>query len=149
MGHKKMALYIEVIEKFDHPADKIFAVLVDIPRQPEWIAEVDAITSPPELPLQVGATYEQSARYFGRSVTVRQEVVALEPNRLLKQESTGTMPTITSWWLEPDGDGTNVHFEFEGRPSDLYDMIAPGLEGQIRRGFEAQVQSLKALVGAS
>ena len=144
-----MAFYIELIEKFDHPADKIFALLTDVSRQPEWIAEVEAVSRLPELPLQVGSTFELSAKYFGRSVTIHQEIVGLEPNRLLKLESTGTMPTITSWWLEADGSGTNVQFEFEGRPEGLYDMIAPGLEGQIRRGFETQLQSLKALLDAA
>ena len=143
-----MPFYIELIEKFDHPAEKIFALLTDINRQPEWIAEVEAISRPPELPLRVGSTYDQSARYNGRAVTIHEEIVSLEPNRLLKLESTRTMPTITSWWLEPDGSGTQVHFEFEGRPGELYDMIAPGLEGQIKRGFEQQLQLVKALLDA-
>lgn len=143
-----MAFYIEIVEHFNYPAEKIFAILADIRRQPEWIAEVEAVANLPELPLHIGSTFDQQARYNGRSVTIHHEIVGFERNCLLKLESTGTMPTITSWWLEPNSGGTEVHFEFEGRPSGLYEMVAPGLEGQIKRGLEAQLQSLKALLDA-
>ncbi len=143
-----MTIYIELIEKFDKPADRIFALLSDVSRQPEWIAEVEAISRLPEMPLHIGTTYDQSAKYYGRSVTIHQEIIGYHPNELIKQESTGGMPTITSWFLEPDGSGTLVHFEFEGRPEDLYAIVAPALEGQIKRGFEEQIQKLKALLAA-
>jgi uncharacterized membrane protein len=141
-----MAFYAEIIEKFDQPAETIFALLTDINRQPEWIEEIQSITRLPELPLRVGSTYEQSAKYYGRTVAIQMEIVGYEPNRLLKQESSGSMPTVTSWWLESAAGGTNVHYEFEGRPGGMYDMIAPGLEGQIKRGLHQQVLNLKALL---
>ncbi len=143
-----MAITIELAERIDHPAAAIFALLTDVSRQPEWIDEVQAITRLPDLPLRVGSSYEQTAKYNGRGVTITSEVTALEPNHLIRYTSTGSMPTVTTWRLEPDGAGTRLHFTFEGTPDELYDLIAAGLEGSIKRGFEAQISNLKRLLDA-
>ena len=141
-----MAINIELVEQFDYPATTVFAFLTNIKRYPEWIEEVQAITRMPQTPLGIGSTYAQSAKYFGRDVVIEMEIIDYQPNRLLKLKSSGTMPTITTWQLAAEGKVTRVQFNFEGEPGDLYDMIAPGLAGSIERGFEAQLQNLKALI---
>jgi uncharacterized protein YndB with AHSA1/START domain len=140
-----MTIHLEVVEQVDQPADRIFTLLTDVRRQPEWIDEVEAVV-PPSTPLAVGTAYEQSAKYYGRSVTIQQEVLAIEPNHLIRLKSTGAMPTITTWRLEPDGSGTRLHLTFEGEPGELYDMISAGMEGQIKRGFQTQIKNLAALI---
>jgi hypothetical protein len=139
-------IYFELLQTIDHPAEQVFAALIDFDRHPEWIEEVEATTRPPELPLRVGSTFEQQAIYFGRTVTIHMEIIGYEVNKLLKLESSGALPTITSWWLEPKGKSTDVRFEFEAHPGEMYDLVSVGLEGQIRRGLEAQLLGLKALV---
>jgi uncharacterized protein YndB with AHSA1/START domain len=141
-----MAINIEIVETLNHPAEKVFAALTDIQHHPAWMEEVQSITRPPQMPLGVGATYQQSARFNGRDVLIDTEVIAFEPNRLLKLKSTGTMPTVTTWKLTPDGNDTLLHFAFDGEPGDLYDMISAGMEGAIKRGFQAQLQKLKAVI---
>ncbi len=143
-----MAITIELAEHIDHPPAAVFALLTDINRQPEWIDELEAITRPPDFPLKVGSSYEHTAKYNSRIVTIASEIAALEPNHLIRYTSTGTMPTVTTWRLEPDGAGTRLHFTFEGTPDELYDMIAAGLEGSIKRGFKAQIDNLKRLLDA-
>lgn len=144
-----MTIDIELVEHVAQPVERLFSALTDIRHHPDWIDEVEAITRPPELPLAAGATYEQSAKYYGRSVTIQVEVLATEPNRLLRLRSTGAMPTVTTWRLEPDGDGTRVVLTFQGEPDELYDMIAAGMEGQIKRGFQAQIKNLAALIDSA
>ncbi len=143
-----MAIIIELAEHLDQPVTAVFALLTDVSRQPEWIDEMEAITRPPDLPLKVGSSFEHTAKYNGRLVTITMEVIALEPNHLIRYGSSGTMPTVTTWRLEPEGAGTRLHFTFEGNPGELYDMIAAGLEGAIKRGFEAQISNLKRLLDA-
>lgn len=140
-----MTIHLEVVEQVNLPADKIFALLTDVSRQPEWIDEVESVAAP-TTPLAAGTTYEHTAKYYGRSVTIQTEVLAIEPNHLLRQQSAGAMPAITTWRLEPDGSGTRIHLTFDGAPGELYDMIAAGLEGQIKRGFQAQIKNLAALI---
>ncbi len=144
-----MAITIELAEYIDHPAAAVFSLLTDVSRQPEWIDEVEAITHPPDLPLKVGSSFEHTAKYNSRLVTITIEVVAFEPNHLIRYSSSGTMPTVTTWRLEPEGEGTRLHFTFEGQPNELYDMIAAGLEGSIKRGFKAQISNLQQLLDAS
>jgi uncharacterized membrane protein len=140
------AIYFELLQTIDHPAEQVFAALTDFDRHPEWIAEVEATTRLPELPLRIGSTFEQRAKYFGRIIILEMEIIGYEANRLLKLESAGGMPTITSWWLEPKGQSTDVRFEFEAHPSEMYDLVSEGLEPQIKRALEAQLLGLKALV---
>ncbi len=144
-----MAIIIELAEHIDYPVAAVFSLLTDVNRQPEWIDEMEAITRPPDLPLKVGSSYEHTAKYYGRLVTITTEVVAFEPDHLIRYNSSGTMPTVTTWRLEPEDEGTRLHFTFEGNPGELYDMIASGLEGSIKRGFEAQISNLKRLLDAS
>lgn len=141
-----MAINIELVETLDQPLDQVYALLTDVSRHPEWIEEMETITRAPELPLRVGSSYEHTAKYFGRTVTITMEVIALEPDKLIRFSSTGTMPTVTTWRLEPEGNRTRLHFTFEGEPGELYDMIAPGLEGSIKRGFETQIANLQKLL---
>jgi uncharacterized protein YndB with AHSA1/START domain len=140
------AIYFELQQIIDHPAEQVFAALTDFSRHPEWIEEVEATTRLPQLPLRVGSTYEQRAIYNGRSVTIQMKIIGYEPNRLLKLESSGSMPTITSWWLTQTGKSTVVQFEFEGHPGGLYEIVSESIEGQIKRGLEAQLVTLKAFV---
>ena len=143
-----MAMHIDVSETFAHPVGKVFTFLTDVSRHPEWMEEVSAVTRPPQMPLGVGSTYELSAQYFGRTATLNMEVVDFEQDRLFRLKSTGSMPTITTWRMEPKENGTFLRFDFDGEPGDLYDMIAPGLTGQITRSFEAQLRNLKTLLDA-
>ncbi len=144
-----MAIHIELFEHINHPAEAVYTLLTDINRQPEWMEEMQAIKQSPELPLRVGSSYEHTAKYNGRVVTITLEIVAIEPNRMIRFNSTGTMPTVTTWQLTPENGGTQLQFTFEGQPGELYDMISQGLEGSIKRGFEAQISKLKALLDAS
>ncbi len=143
-----MSINFEVVETFNCSADTLFTLITDISRQPEWIEEVEAIQRPPELPLKVGASFEQRSKYYGRTITVTMEITAWQPPSLIQLQSSGGMPTVTTWEITPEGSGARLHFTFEGEPGDLYDMIAPGLEGGIKRGFEAQIQNLKRLLNA-
>jgi hypothetical protein len=56
------------------------------------------------------------------------------------------MPTVTTWKLTPDSSGTLLHFTFDGEPGELYDLISAGMEGAIKRGFQAQIQKLKVVI---
>lgn len=145
-GLKSVAINIELVQSIDHPPARVFAALADIRRHPEWIEEMETLTQPPQLPVRVGTTYQHASRYYGRSVTIDVEVTALEPDRLLQLRSEGSMPTLTTWRLEPDSGGTRLHFVFEGQPGELYDMISAGLEGSIKRSFQAQIEKLKAIL---
>lgn len=74
------------------------------------------------------------------------KVIGYDPDRLLRLESSGSMPTVTTWWLTQTDGSTVVHYEFEGHPGDLYGALSGNLEGQIKRGLEAQFASFKAYV---
>lgn len=68
------------------------------------------------------------------------------PKRLLRLESSGSMPTVTTWWLTQSGESTVVHYEFEGHPGDRYGAPAGNVEGQIKHRLAAQFTSFKTYV---
>ena len=141
-----MAMHIDVSATLDHPVEQVFALLTDVSRHPEWMEEVNAVTQPPQMPLGVGSTYELSAQFFGRKVTLQMIVIGFEQDRLLQLDSTGGWTNVTRWQVEPKGDSTFIRLDFDGEPGEMYDMIASGMKGQITRSFEAQLRNLDALL---
>src|SRR3954470_20813729 len=89
------------------PVDRVWDLLEDVRRLPEYSESTEEIRDAPERLTAVGQEYVQVGRLLGLKVSSRWQVLAIEPGRLLSSEGTlapGVRYTLTQR-LQPRPDG--------------------------------------------
>ena len=89
------------------PVDRVWDLLENVRRLPEYSASTEEVRDAPERLTAVGQEYVQVGRLLGVKLTSRWRVTALEPGRLLSNVGTiapGVTYTLTQR-LEPLADG--------------------------------------------
>jgi uncharacterized membrane protein len=139
----------------DAPAERVWDLLEDVRRLPEYSASTDEVREAPERLTTVGQEYVQVGRMLGVKLKSRWRVIALEPGRLLRSEGTlapGVRYTLTQT-LEhlPDG-GTRLNLEIDyTTPGGAVGRFAAraGAEGRASREAQAVLDGIRATAEAS
>lgn len=135
----------------DRPANEVFAFVSDASNNPRWQTGQRSCvwTSPP--PVGVGSTYEQEARFLGRTVTSRFEVTEYEPGRSITIRSTeGSFPITVRRTVEPLGDTrSRVTAEIDGEPGRFFRLAGPLVRRLAQRSVDGDYERLKHLLDAS
>ncbi|MEY2471575.1 MAG: hypothetical protein QOK28_904 [Actinomycetota bacterium] len=100
------------------PPTKVFSVLSDVDRLPEFSEMTVAVRNGPGRALQTGDRFEQVVRVLGKELESEWQVVeVMEPSLLRFEGNTpgGAKATLTER-LTPDGNGTLVELDVD------YDM---------------------------
>ena len=129
------------------PPEEVFAFLADFENNPQWQNGMKACTWTSAPPLRVGSTYAQEASFLGRRILSEFEVVAYEPESMVKATSpTGTFPITFTRSVAPHGGGTRVKALIEGDSSGVFKIAEPLLAPMVRKSIEADYARLKALL---
>ena len=129
------------------PAERVFAFIADIERQPEWIGAVAGVSSLSSNPAQLGTTFVLSLALMGKSADATQEVTRFEPNRVYTQSTTsGPIPTEITITLTENGSTTTVHNVTEADISSLGRLAGPLVQRTIRRQLESDLHTLKDIL---
>lgn len=133
------------------PADEVFAFVSDASNNPRWQKGQRSCEWTSPLPIRAGSTYEQRARFLGRTVTNRFEVTEYEPGHAITIASTeGSFPITVRRSVEPlDGTRTRVRAEIEGEPGGFFRIVGPVLRRLAQRSVDADYARLKRLLEAS
>ena len=135
----------------DRPADDVFAVVTDFPRNPTWQRGMKRCAWTSEPPLRVGSTYTQHARFLGKDLTNAFEVTELDPGRRVRFASTGgTFPirvTRSVDALSPSA--SRFTEEVEGDARGAFRLAQPVLRVLVRRAVRRDLPRLKALLEGS
>jgi uncharacterized protein YndB with AHSA1/START domain len=136
--------------RIDVPTERVWEVLVDAERLPEWNAEVVAVedvTGPLDRP---GASYTQVFTAGGREVRGRFEIVAVEQFR--SREMRASLPMMSRAvgrdTLVPAGEGTEltVELEFELKGGRVARMGEPLLTRRMEQALARSGEALKRLL---
>lgn len=134
--------------EIDRPAAEVFALVSDASNNPRWQKGQQSCvwTTPP--PIEVGSVYEQQARFLGRIVTNRFEVIAYEPGRSITIRSTeGSFPITVHRSVEPLGQGrSRVSADIEGEPGRFFRLVGPVLRRLAQRSVDADYDRLQRLL---
>jgi uncharacterized membrane protein len=98
------------------PAARVWALLSDVARQPEWMHDLRAVELLGEGPLGVGSRAVGTVRIFGLSQADPVEIDAFEPPRHLGLRHLGAFKGRGDLWVEPlPGGATRVVWREELR----------------------------------
>lgn len=132
----------------DAPLEDTWAVVSDIPSQPEWMHEMKRVTITTPGPVGVGTRGEATVRIFGIAVTDPVEVTAFEPPTLFAIRHEGLFTGGGVITLEPGADGTTTIIRWEETliPPLLPDLAARLQAPILREIFQADLHRLRRLV---
>lgn len=97
------------------PPDRVYAVLSEVERLPEFSDMTAAVRNGPGRPVRVGDRFEQVVRVLGVELESEWRVVEIDPPSLLRFEGEaagGARATLVER-LRPEGDGTRVELEVD------------------------------------
>lgn len=132
------------------PADDVFAYVADMANNPRWQQGQQRCEWTSEPPHGLGSTYDQEARFMGRTIRSSFEVTEFEPGRLIRIVSTaGTMPIDVTRTVEPiSGASCTVSARVQGDPPAFFKIFGPLLDRMVKRNVTKDYERLKALLEA-
>lgn len=132
----KPAAVIHLEHVYKQSPAAVWRALTDPELHARWWAKGDV------RPI-VGHRFELDMGSFGMQAC---EVLAVEPERLLQYRfATGTLDTIITWRLRPEGTGTHLSLTHEG--FDLDSPLAQRAFHGMRSGWPTVLGRLEALLG--
>ncbi len=127
-----------------HPADRVFAVITDPLRRPDWQENTSDVRMASDGPVAVGTRWTEEQRGVGH---VQAEVTTLEPSSRYAERgdsSSGTgRVTVT---FTPDGDATRVVMVVELSLKGFKRALEPALGPMVRAQMPKDLDRLAALL---
>jgi len=139
---------LEMLAVVDAPIDTTWAVVVDIPRQVEWMREMKSVSVDTPGPIRVGTMAQATVRILGIPVTDPVEITELEPPRRYAIRHLGLFAGDGLITLEAGADGSTTVVRWQER---LAPPVLPALGAAVqapilRSIFQADLLRLKRLV---
>ncbi len=132
----------------DAPIERAWAVLADIPLQPEWMHEMKEVRLTTPGPTRVGTRGEATVRIFGIRVTDPVEVVEFEPPTrfAIRHEGLFTGGGVITLERGADGTTTIVSWDETLVPPILPDLASLLQAPVLREIFQADLHRFRRLV---
>ena len=137
----------------DAPPERVFALLSQPERTPEWSPSVVSVRRLDSGPLGVGSTTESVVKILGTSQRAKGRCVVFDPPRRLAIQSLTNLGarSLSDTELVPEGSGTRLRAKLEytvpggGLGKLLNKLVAAD---QIRGEFEQGLRRFKAMAEA-
>lgn len=142
---------VRMAEHLDVPVERVFELVTDFKRYPEWNVNYTEIREVVGPPLAVGTRIHAVMRLLGRTMDGWGEIVEVDPPRMLKFKGTspeGGSNTIV-YHFTRSGIGTDAEVEIEYElPSGILGQIADRLfiERSVERDMRHSNENFKALL---
>jgi uncharacterized membrane protein len=128
------------------PAERVWAVLGDYRRDPDWRAGVTTMDPVPAEPAAPGQTTDERMRFAGRDYRNGGRVEAVGPGRELRWRTTsGVDADGTRAVDELPGGRSRVRVETRVRPQGVDRLFAPVLGPLLRRQLRGDLRRLREL----
>ena len=139
---------LSATREIERPADDVFAFFADASNNPKWQkgqVSCQWVTPPP---VEVGSVYQQEARFLGRRVLTRFEVVEHVPGRVIAINSVeSSFPIRVRRTVEALGPSrSRVTTDIKGEPGGFFRIAGPMLGWLAQRSVDADYDRLKRLL---
>jgi uncharacterized protein YndB with AHSA1/START domain len=128
--------------------DRVWQVLTDPSRTPEWNDMHQGFTGDVPATLTEGATYKQKVKLMGMPAEMAWKVVTADAGKQLEQAGDGPMGVKAKnrFVLEPADAGTTITYDMEFVGPALNGPMAAMLEKQAGPAAKQALDKLKGLV---
>ncbi len=142
---------IEASIDINRAASDVFDYVADMSNNTKWQNGQVRCTWTSEPPLRLGSTYDQEAKFLGKSILSSFTVTEYEPASLIRIVSTGgTMEIDVTRTVEPITDGScTVRAIVRGDPPAPMRILGPLLPRLVRSSVQKDYERLKALLESS
>jgi acetyl-CoA C-acetyltransferase len=119
------------------PPEAVSAVIVDLPRWPEWFALYKGWVEDPPPAAEAGVRFRHRVRILGVPADITWEVVEAEPPRRFAMKGKGSQRTsaAVSFAIAPSGAGSRVRIEAE-----IGGLVLRPVKGQLRSWLEPRIE---------
>jgi len=133
--------------EINRSSDEVFAYISNFENNPKWQSGQISAEFTSDGPLRVGSTYDQAAKFLGRTIVSEFEVLEYEPGHIVKASSTsGSFPITFTRIVEPSSEGAAVKAIVEGDSSGFFKLAEPLMARMVQRSVDADYQNLKRIM---
>jgi uncharacterized membrane protein len=141
---------VDVVARVEirRPRAQVAAYMTDPANDPAWIGGVREVRMQTPPPLRTGSRVARVAGFLGRRVEYVNEVVELDPGRVLDMRSVkAPFPMRVTYSFEdaPAGGGasTVVRNRVRGEPGGFFALFGPLLAPLVRRSVQRDLERLR------
>lgn len=134
----------------DRPAAEVFDFIADMANNPRWQKGQESCVWTSEPPIAIGSTYDQRAKFAGRTIESSFEVTEFEPGHRIRIVSTsGPMPIDVTRTVTPlDDSSCEVSAHVQGEPPGPMKALGSALDPVVRKSVDGDYKRLKRLLEA-
>lgn len=142
--------HITASVEIERPASEVFGYLADMENNPRWQKGQEHCQWTSEPPLRLGSTYDQEAKFLGKTITSSFEVVEFVPGSTIRIATTsGTMPIDVTREVRPLTDTScEVSAVVRGDAPFPMRLLGPLLDRIVRSSVTGDYARLKTLLEA-
>jgi uncharacterized protein YndB with AHSA1/START domain len=139
---------VTVSHQIAAPVDKVFALFTDLERAPEHVSGIKKLVLMTTGPVGLRTRWIETREVMGHLDDAEMEITAFERNRMytITHHKAGVR-IDTTFWFEPQGDGTKVSIEFEldsaGLPPGLLTPLGWAITGKIEEVLNHDLSDLQ------
>ena len=140
---------VEAGVRIGRPVEDVYSYASTFITMPAWRGGVSEVEQLTDGPVGVGTRMRAGGRVLGRPIGIVIEVTALEPgSRFTYRGSAGPLRTHNVVTFEHIAGGTQVTWTDEIELGGLLGLLEPWMGRVVRRGYEADLARLKAILEA-
>jgi uncharacterized protein YndB with AHSA1/START domain len=143
-------LAVDIVTEIEivRPREEVAAYASDPDHATAWYENIERVEWRSGPPLAVGSRVSFVARFLGRRLAYKYEIVELVPGeRLVMRTADGPFPMETTYaWAEDGRGGTRMTLRNRGEPSGFSGLAAPLLAGAMRRANRKDLARLKEIL---
>ena len=143
-------LEVQASIDIDRPPQVVFDYIADMANNPRWQGGMRECRWTSEPPLRLDSTYDQEAKFLGKTIVSSFEVTEFEPGRRIRICTTGgSMPIDVTREVVPRPDGqSQVKAIVRGDSSGLFRLATPLMKLLVGSSVRRDYRRLKELLEA-